>query len=103
MAEDQLGLTVDVIDLQSILPWDEDTVCNSVKKTGRCLIAHEAPLTCGFGAELAATVQEECFLHLEAPVSRVAGWDAPFPHVFEPFYLPDRWRCFAQLNKLLHY
>ncbi|CAH2070827.1 unnamed protein product, partial [Iphiclides podalirius] len=103
MAEKDLGVRCEVIDLMSILPWDEDTVCNSVKKTGRCLIAHEAPLTSGFGAELAATVQEECFLHLEAPVSRVAGWDAPFPHVFEPFYLPDKWRCFSALSDLVCY
>lgn len=103
MAEKQLGIRCDVIDLQSILPWDEETVCNSVKKTGRCLISHEAPLTSGFGAELAATIQEECFLHLEAPVARAAGWDAPFPHVFEPFYLPDKWRCLHQLTALLNY
>ncbi|XP_035439062.2 2-oxoisovalerate dehydrogenase subunit beta, mitochondrial [Spodoptera frugiperda] len=103
IAEEKLGVKCDVIDLQSILPWDEDTVCNSVKKTGRCLIAHEAPLTSGFGAELAATIQEECFLHLEAPISRVTGWDAPFPHVFEPFYLPDKWRCYQSLTEMLNY
>ncbi|CAH0703070.1 unnamed protein product [Spodoptera exigua] len=103
IAEEKLGVKCDVIDLQSILPWDEETVCNSVKKTGRCLIAHEAPLTSGFGAELAATIQEECFLHLEAPISRVTGWDAPFPHVFEPFYLPDKWRCYQSLTEILNY
>ncbi|XP_073943354.1 branched chain keto acid dehydrogenase E1 subunit beta [Choristoneura fumiferana] len=103
MANDNLNMNCDVIDLQSILPWDEETVCNSVKKTGRCLIAHEAPLTSGFGAELAATIQSECFLHLEAPVARVAGWDAPFPHVFEPFYLPDKWRCYSALQQLRDY
>ncbi|XP_048007486.1 2-oxoisovalerate dehydrogenase subunit beta, mitochondrial [Leguminivora glycinivorella] len=103
LAKDKLGVSCDVIDLQSILPWDQETVCNSVKKTGRCLISHEAPLTSGFGAELAATIQNECFLHLEAPVSRVAGWDAPFPHVFEPVYLPDRWRCYSALTQLLDY
>ncbi|XP_037962814.2 2-oxoisovalerate dehydrogenase subunit beta, mitochondrial [Plutella xylostella] len=103
MARTNLGLACDVIDLQSILPWDEETVCNSVKKTGRALIAHEAPLTSGFGAELAATIQEECFLHLEAPVARVAGWDTPFPHVFEPFYLPDKWRCYQALVDLVRY
>ncbi|XP_063824424.1 2-oxoisovalerate dehydrogenase subunit beta, mitochondrial [Ostrinia nubilalis] len=103
LAQDKLGLACDVIDLMSILPWDEETVCNSVKKTGRCLIAHEAPLTAGFGAELAATIQDECFLHLEAPVARVAGWDAPFPHVFEPFYLPTVWRCYHALTQLVDY
>ncbi|XP_013184538.1 2-oxoisovalerate dehydrogenase subunit beta, mitochondrial [Amyelois transitella] len=103
MADEKLGVKCDVIDLQSILPWDEETVCNSVKKTGRCLVAHEAPLTAGFGAEIAATIQEECFLHLEAPVRRAAGWDAPFPHVFEPFYLPDKWRCYEALTELVNY
>nr|XP_026496174.1 2-oxoisovalerate dehydrogenase subunit beta, mitochondrial [Vanessa tameamea] len=103
MAQEQLGANCEVIDLMSILPWDQDTVFNSVKKTGRCLIAHEAPLTCGFGAELAASIQEECFLQLEAPVRRAAGWDAPFPHVFEPLYLPSRARCLDDLTQLLRY
>ncbi|GBP47681.1 2-oxoisovalerate dehydrogenase subunit beta, mitochondrial [Eumeta japonica] len=103
MASEKLGVHCEVIDLMSILPWDEETVCNSVKKTGRVLISHEAPLTCGFGAEIAATIQEECFLHLEAPVTRVTGWDAPFPHVFEPYYLPDKWRCYHALTQLINY
>lgn len=67
------------------------------------MIAHEAPLTNGFGAELAATIQDECFLHLEAPVHRVTGWDVPFPHVFEPFYLPDKHRCYEGVKKLMNY
>jgi len=103
MAKKEHDVNCEVIDLVSILPWDKETVCNSVKKTGRCLIAHEAPLTNGFGAELAATIQEECFLHLEAPVQRVTGWDTPFPHVFEPFYLPDKYRCLAAINKIIKY
>ncbi|KAG4066656.1 hypothetical protein HA402_007292 [Bradysia odoriphaga] len=77
--------------------------CESVKKCGRVVIAHEAPLTSGFGAEIAATIQEECFLHLEAPVQRVTGWDTPFPHVFEPFYLPDKHRCLAAIKKVIDY
>ncbi|XP_050343458.1 2-oxoisovalerate dehydrogenase subunit beta, mitochondrial [Nymphalis io] len=103
LAQEQLGANCEVIDLMSILPWDQETVFNSVKKTGRCLVAHEAPLTCGFGAELAAAIQEECFLHLEAPVRRAAGWDAPFPHVFEALYLPARARCLDDLTQLLRY
>uniref|UniRef100_A0A1B0DNY0 3-methyl-2-oxobutanoate dehydrogenase (2-methylpropanoyl-transferring) n=1 Tax=Phlebotomus papatasi TaxID=29031 RepID=A0A1B0DNY0_PHLPP len=75
----------------------------SVKKTGRAVIAHEAPLTCGFGAEMAAAIQEECFLHLEAPIQRVTGWDTPFPHVFEPFYIPDKFRCFDAIRKAIDY
>ncbi|KAL1403827.1 hypothetical protein pipiens_019192 [Culex pipiens pipiens] len=103
MAKKQYGVNCEVIDLVSILPWDKDTICSSAKKTGRVLIAHEAPLTSGFGAELAATIQEECFLHLEAPVARVTGWDTPFPHVFEPFYIPDKFRCLAGVKKLIDY
>lgn len=74
-----------------------------MKKTGRIIIAHEAPLTGGFGAEITATVQEQCFLHLEAPVQRVTGWDTPFPHIFEPFYLPDKHRCLEAIRKVINY
>jgi 2-oxoisovalerate dehydrogenase E1 component beta subunit len=75
----------------------------SVKKTGRLIIAHEAPLTSGFGAEIAASVQKDCFLNLEAPIQRVAGHDTPFPHVFEPFYLPDKWRCLEAVRIAVEY
>ncbi|XP_022778327.1 2-oxoisovalerate dehydrogenase subunit beta, mitochondrial-like [Stylophora pistillata] len=75
----------------------------SVMKTGRLLIAHEATLTGGFGAEISRTVQEQCFLSLEAPIQRVCGWDTPFPHIFEPFYLPDKWRCLEALKKITSY
>src|SRR5262249_49226339 len=60
----------------------------SVRKTGRCVIVHEATLTSGFGAELSALVQETCFYHLEAPIVRVAGWDTPYPHAQEWDYFP---------------
>ncbi|XP_067002790.2 2-oxoisovalerate dehydrogenase subunit beta, mitochondrial [Anabrus simplex] len=103
LAHEKLNVSCEVIDLVSILPWDKTTVCNSVKKTGRIVIAHEAPRTGGFGAEVAAAIQEECFLHLEAPVQRVTGFDTPFPHVFEPFYLPDKWRCFDAVKKVINY
>lgn len=82
MAKKQIpGLSVELIDLRTIYPWDVETVCSSVSKTGRLLIAHEAPLTGGFAGEIAATVQDRCFLRLEAPISRVCGWDTPFPLV----------------------
>ena len=71
MARDTLNTSCEVIDLVTIAPWDRETLINSVKKTGRALIAHEAPITGGFGAEIAATLQKECFLHLEAPIIRV--------------------------------
>jgi len=103
MAREQLGVSCEVIDLRTIMPWDADTVCRSVCKTGRCVVAHEAPLTGGFGAEVSSKVQEECFLHLEAPVQRVAGWDTPFPLSNEPFYVPDKFRCFEAIKKVVEY
>merc|ERR1712113_413988 len=69
LAQEKLGVNCEVIDLVSVLPWDRETILNSVKKTGRCIVSHEAP------------------------VQRVCGHDTPFPHIFEPFYLPDKWRC----------
>jgi len=104
MAQKELkGLSYELIDLRTILPWDSETVIKSVKKTGRLLVAHEAPLTMGFAAEITATIQEACFLHLECPVQRVCGWDTPFPHIFEPFYLPDKWRCLEAIKKMMKY
>uniref|UniRef100_A0A5S6Q9R1 Pyruvate dehydrogenase E1 component subunit beta, mitochondrial n=1 Tax=Trichuris muris TaxID=70415 RepID=A0A5S6Q9R1_TRIMR len=103
MAEQELGISCDVMDLCTILPWDEEAVYSSVKKTGRLLIAHEAPLTMGFGAEIAASVQEHCFLHLESPVMRVTGWDTPFPHSLEAQYLPSKGRCLRALKRLISY
>ncbi|XP_028412256.1 2-oxoisovalerate dehydrogenase subunit beta, mitochondrial-like [Dendronephthya gigantea] len=100
MAKDELGVSCELIDLRTILPWDIDTVEQSVNKTGRLMIAHEAPKTSGFGAEIASTIQEHCFLSLEAPIQRVCGWDTPFPHIFEPFYIPDKWRCFEAIKKV---
>lgn len=102
-AEQELGVSVEVIDLQTIAPWDVETVCASVNKTGRLIISHEAPLTSGFGAEVAATVQQRCFLHLEAPVQRVCGWDTPFPLVYEKAYLPSADRIFAAIKQTLAY
>lgn len=103
LAEDKLNISCELIDLVTILPWDKETIVNSVKKTGRVLIAHEAPLTGGFGAEIAATIQSECFLNLEAPVQRVTGYDSPFSHVFEPFYIPSKWRCFDAIKKIVNF
>ena len=83
------GVECELIDLQTLVPWDRDTVVNSVKKTGRVVIVHEAPKTSGFGAEMSASIQERCFYHLEAPIERVTGWDTPFPHTTEWDYLPS--------------
>ncbi|XP_041462531.1 2-oxoisovalerate dehydrogenase subunit beta, mitochondrial-like [Lytechinus variegatus] len=103
LAQEKLGVSCELIDLVTILPWDRETIFKSVQKTGRLLVAHEAPITGGFASEISSSVQEECFLHLEAPIQRVCGWDSPFPHVFEPFYLPDKWRCLDSIKKMLNY
>jgi 2-oxoisovalerate dehydrogenase E1 component beta subunit len=97
------GISCELIDLQTIVPWDTETVMKSVAKTGRVVIAHEAPLTGGFAGEIAATITEEAFLHLEAPVKRVCGFDTPFPLVFEKFYLPDAWKCYEAILQTARY
>jgi 2-oxoisovalerate dehydrogenase E1 component beta subunit len=84
----ETGVDAEIIDLRTLLPLDLDTIVASVEKTGRCVIVHEATLTSGFGAELAALVQENCFYHLEAPIVRVTGWDTPYPHAQEWDYFP---------------
>jgi 2-oxoisovalerate dehydrogenase E1 component beta subunit len=87
-AAEHARIDAEVIDLRTLLPLDIDTIVESVKKTGRCVVVHEATRTSGFGAELVALVQEECFYHLEAPIARVTGWDTPYPHAFEWEYFP---------------
>ena len=82
------GVEVEVIDLRTLWPLDIETIVSSVKKTGRLVIVHEAPRTCGFGSELVALITERAFLHLEAPPIRVTGWDTPFPLTHEREYLP---------------
>ncbi len=97
------GISCEVIDLRSLLPWDVETVASSVRKTGRLLIAHEAPHTGGFGGEIAATIQQECFLSLEAPIARVTGMDTPFPLAHEKEYLPDYLKVYEALVASLNY
>jgi len=87
-AAEEAGADAEVIDLRTLLPLDIDTILDSVKKTGRCVIVHEATRTSGFGAELSALVQENCFYSLEAPIVRVTGWDTPYPHSLEWDYFP---------------
>lgn len=82
------GIDCEVIDLRTLWPVDVETLAASARKTGRVVIVHEAPRTCGFGAELSSLIQERCFVHLEAPVKRVTGWDTPFPYSLENEYLP---------------
>ncbi|MEP7029161.1 MAG: alpha-ketoacid dehydrogenase subunit beta [Candidatus Eisenbacteria bacterium] len=83
------GASVEVVDLRTLVPLDVEMVLASVRKTGRCVIVHEAPRTCGYGAELAALVAERALMSLTAPIARVAGFDTPFPYTLEHVYLPD--------------
>ena len=95
------GISADIIDVRTLMPLDVDTLKRSVKKTGRCLVAHEATRFGGYGAELAATIQKECFYHLEAPVERVTGFDTPYPHSLEWAYFPGPIRIGEALDKIL--
>jgi len=95
------GYDLEVIDLRTLLPFDIEAILTSVKKTGRVVIVHEAPRTCGFGAELAATIQERAILHLEAPILRVTGFDTPFPYTLEHEYLPDPDRILDAVERVV--
>ena len=100
-AAEETGIDAEVIDLRSLWPLDLDTIVESVRKTGRCVVVHEATRTCGFGAELVALVQEHCFHHLEAPIERVTGWDTPYPHAQEWAYFPGPTRVGAALQRVM--
>ena len=100
-AAEAAGIDAEVIDLRTIVPVDIETIEESVKKTGRCVVVHEATRTNGFGAELAALVQERCFYHLEAPVQRATGWDTPYPHSLEWAYFPGPVRLGTAFKKAL--
>ena len=98
---EELGVDADVVDLRTLMPLDIETIESSVKKTGRCLVIHEATRTGGFGAELSALVQERCFYHLEAPVERVTGFDTPYPHSLEWAYFPGPIRIGMAIEKVM--
>lgn len=96
------GHSLEVIDLRSLSPIDVDTIAESVDKTGRLVIVHEAPVFAGLGAEIAARITERCFYHLEAPVLRVGGYDIPYPPAkLEKHHLPDPDRILAAVDRTL--
>ena len=95
------GVDADILDLRTLVPLDIEAIEASVKKTGRCLIVHEATRTSGFGAELSALVTERCFYNLEAPVERVTGFDTPYPHSLEWAYFPGPVRIGEAMDKIL--
>lgn len=101
--QDKHSISVEVINLRTLNPLDINTIISSVKKTRRCVIAHEAPRTQGFGAEIAAQVTEKCFLHLEAPVNRCCGLDIPFPNILEKEYLPDAYKVVKNVLEVMEY
>ena len=95
------GVDAEIIDLRTLVPLDIEAVENSVQKTGKCLVIHEATRTSGFGGELVALVQERCFYHLEAPIERVTGFDTPYPHSLEWAYFPGPVRIGEAVDRLL--
>ncbi len=100
-AANESGIDAEIIDLRSIWPLDLETIVASVKKTGRCVVLHEATRTSGFGAELISLIQEHCFYHLEAPIERVTGWDTPYPHAQEWAYFPGPARVAVALKRTM--
>lgn len=100
-AVEQCEVDAEIIDLRTIMPLDLETIEESVAKTGRCVIVHEATRTCGFGAELSAHIQERCFYSLHAPITRVAGWDVPYPHALEWDYFISPQRVIKAIQSVL--
>ncbi|HTK30450.1 MAG TPA: alpha-ketoacid dehydrogenase subunit beta [Candidatus Saccharimonadaceae bacterium] len=97
------GASVEVVDLRTLVPLDQDAVLASVQKTGRVVIVHEAPRTCGYGAELAALIAERALTSLQAPIVRVTGYDTPFPYTLEHTYLPDPARVLRAIEHVLQF
>jgi 2-oxoisovalerate dehydrogenase E1 component beta subunit len=95
------GWSVEVVDLRTLVPLDTEAVLASVRKTGRAVILHEAPRTCGYGAELAALLAEQALTSLQAPVLRVTGYDTPFPYTLEHSYLPDAPRALRAIEHVM--
>ena len=103
VAEMEDSISSEVVDLRTLMPYDVETILASVKKTGRVVIVHEAPRTCGFGAELSATISERGFLYLQSPILRVTGFDTPFPYALEESYLPDLKRVHRALRDSVNF
>jgi 2-oxoisovalerate dehydrogenase E1 component beta subunit len=97
------GYGVEIVDLRTLVPLDIDTIINSVKKTTRALIVHEAPRTAGYGAEIAAIIAERAIEHLSAPILRVTGYDTPFPYSLEEFYMPDPCKVFKAVERMMEF
>lgn len=97
------GWSVEVVDLRTLYPLDVETILESVKKTGRAIVVYEAPKTCGYGAEVSATIAEKAIEYLEAPIMRVAGLDTPFPYTLEYVYMPHPARIYRAIESVMNY
>ncbi|KAL3144537.1 2-oxoisovalerate dehydrogenase subunit beta 2, mitochondrial [Trebouxia sp. C0010 RCD-2024] len=103
VCQDSFDISCEVIDLRTLLPWDVAAVEESVNKTGRLLVSHEAPVTGGFGAEVIASITNRCFARLEAPPLRTCGYDTPFPLIYEPIYMPTAQKIVDAVQAALEY
>ncbi len=103
LVESKHGWSIEIIDLRTLFPYDKDSIIESLEKTGRLVIVHEAPKTLGLGAEIAAYIAENYIELLKAPIIRVAGFDTPFPLVHEKLYMPNIARIYMGLSKVMSY
>jgi 2-oxoisovalerate dehydrogenase E1 component beta subunit len=97
------GIETEIVDLRTLWPLDIDTIISSVKKTGRVVVVHEAPKSCGLGGEIVSLINEKAFLHLEAPPKRVTGYDTPFPYTLEMEYMPLAHRILPAIIETARY
>jgi 2-oxoisovalerate dehydrogenase E1 component beta subunit len=97
------GVSAEVIDVRTLVPLDAETILNSVAKTGKVVIVYEAPRTGGYGAEISAMIAERAIEYLEAPITRVAGFDTPFPYTLEAVYMPDTFRVMKAISRVLKF
>ncbi len=102
-AKEKDGFNVEIIDLRTLYPIDEESILKSVRKTGRALIVYEAPKTCGYGSEIAAIIAEQAVEYLEAPIKRIGGFDTPFPYTLEKIYVPDAIRVYLGIKDVLDF
>ena len=103
IVKNKANIDCELIDLRTLSPWDKETITKSACKTGRIIINQEAPKTGGFAGELAATIQEECFLSLKAPITRICGIDTPFPYTLEKQYIPSVARTVKKIYEIVQY
>ncbi|MEO0202281.1 MAG: alpha-ketoacid dehydrogenase subunit beta [candidate division WOR-3 bacterium] len=97
------GISVEVIDLRSLLPFDKDAILESVAKTGRLIIVNEAPKLCSFASEISAFVAERAIEYLIAPIKRVTGFDTPFPYAQQNYYMPNEYRILRAIKELINW